>query len=163
MAHHKKGFHPFRHHNPFGAGDMNKLAVKVAGAVGGALAAGTLPGMVTPSFSTGWAGVFAALVVAFGGAFLIKGMSADLAEGVLIGGSVNAVSRAVNVATGKSLTLGQYGPLNFTIPTPAYQQQAPAIAASASKTSPGKTAAPAAATSAMGMYGPRRAYSKYVS
>lgn len=158
MAHHKH--HGFRrHHNPFAAGSVNTLAIKVAGAVGGMLAAGTLPSMVSPSLGSGWPGVGLALVVAFGGAYLLKGMSQNLAEGVLIGGSVNAASRAVTLLTGKSLALGQYAPLSFTIPTPAYSQQAaPAIAASASKTSGSKTALPAAA-----MSGRTRQYSKWVS
>jgi len=163
MAHHRHHYQP-RLKNPFAAGSINQLAVKVAGALGGAIAASAVPNMVSPSLSTGWAGVGMALVVAFGGAWLLKGMSQNLSEGVLIGGSVQAVSRAITIVTGKTLltaSLGQYGPLNFTIPTPAYQQQAPAIAASASKTSGGK-ATPAQAA-AMGMIGGRRSYSKYVS
>jgi len=163
MAHHRHHYH-HRRRNPFAAGSINQLAVKVAGALGGAIAASAVPNMVSPSLSTGWAGVGMALAVAFGGAWLLKGMSQNLSEGVLIGGSVQAVSRAITIVTGKTLltaSLGQYGPLNFTIPTPAYQQQAPAIAASASKTSGGK-ATPAQAA-AMGMIGGRRSYSKYVS
>jgi hypothetical protein len=158
MAHHRRK-------NPFASGSINQLAVKVAGAIGGAMAAGTIPSMVSPTFGTGWAGVGFALAIGFAGAWLLKGMSPNLAEGVLIGGSVNAVSRAVNVVTGRTLTLGQYAPLNFTIPTPAYSQAAPAIAASASKTSGAKTAAApsAAAAAAMGMIGRGRGYSKYVS
>lgn len=158
MAHH-------RHRNPFAAGSINQLAVKVAGALGGAVAASAIPNMISPSMNTGWAGVGLALVVAFGGAYLLKGMSQNLAEGVLIGGSVQAVSRAITIVTGKTLltaSMGQYGPLNFTIPTPAYQSQ-PAIAASASKTSGSKGAMTPAAAAAMGMLGPRRSYSKYVS
>jgi hypothetical protein len=158
MAHHKS--HGFRRRkNPFAAGSVNQLAVKVAGAIGGAIAAGTLPSMLSSSMGTGWPGVGLALVVAFGGAYLVKGMSPNLAEGVLIGGSVNAVSRAITIFTGKSpFSMGQYAPLNFTIPTPAYSQAAPAIAASASKTSGAKTALPAAA-----MSGRTRQYSKWVS
>jgi hypothetical protein len=157
--------HHFVHRkkNPFAAGNLNQLAVKVAGALGGAIGASAIPAMVSPSLNTGWGGVGMALVVAFGGAWLLNKMSKDLAEGVLIGGSVQAVSRAVTIVTGKTLLtagMGQYAPLNFTIPVPAYQQAQPAIAASAGKTS-GAKATPAAAA-AMGMYG-RRAYSKYVS
>jgi hypothetical protein len=163
MAH--KHHYVHRHRNPFAAGQINQLAVKVAGALGGAIGASTIPGMLSPSFGTGWAGVGLALVVAFGGAWLFKGMSANLAEGVLIGGSLQAVSRAITMVTGKTLltaSLGQYGPLNFTIPTPAYQGQAaaPAISASASKTSGTKATAPAAAAA---MSGYRKPYSKYVS
>ena len=162
MAH--KHSYKRRRRNPFAPGDINKLAVKVAGALGGAVAAATVPNMLSPSMATGWAGVAMALAVAFGGGFILKGMSPDLSEGVLIGGSVQAVSRAITIVTGKTLltaSLGQYGPLQFTIPTPAYQQQAPAIAASASKTSGGKTASPAAVAAAMS--GRRQAYSKFVS
>jgi hypothetical protein len=104
--------------------------------------------------------------VAFFGAWLLNKMSANAGEGFLIGGSVQAVSRAIAIVTGRTLvtaSMGQYGPLNFTIPTPAYQQQAPAIAASASKTSGKVLPATQAQAAAMGMYGPRRAYSKYVS
>jgi hypothetical protein len=165
MAHHKHHYH-HRRRNPFAAGSINQLAVKVAGALGGAIAASSVPSMISPGLSTGWAGVGMALVVAFGGAWLLKGMSMNLSEGVLIGGSVQAVSRAVTIVTGKTLltaSLGQYGPLNFTIPTPAYSPSAPAIAASASKTTGGKAAATPAQAAAMGMLGPRRAYSKYVS
>jgi len=163
MAH--KHHHHHRRRNPFAAGSINQLAVKVAGALGGAVAASAIPSMVSPSLSTGWAGVGMALAVAFGGAWLLRGMSQNLSEGVLIGGSVQAVSRAITIVTGKTIltaSLGQYGPLNFTIPTPAYQQAQPAIAASASKTSGSKGAATPAAAAAMGMLG-RRAYSKYVS
>jgi hypothetical protein len=161
MAHHRH----HHHRNPFAAGSINQLAVKVAGGIAGLVGASVIPNMVSPSLATGWGGVGMALVVAFGGAWLLKGMSQNLSEGVLIGGSVQAVSRAVTIVTGKTLvsaSLGQYGPLNFTIPTPAYQSQ-PAIAASASKTSGAKAAASPAQAAALGMLGPRRAYSKYVS
>jgi hypothetical protein len=163
MAHHKHSYRHKRRRNPFAPGDINKLAVKVAGALGGAIGAATLPGMVAPSLATGWGGVGMALLVAFGGAWVFKGMSADLSEGVLIGGSVQAVSRAISIVTGKTLltaSLGQYAPLNFTIPAPAYQQPAPAIAASAGKTSGSKAAMPAAASAALAG---RRSYSKFVS
>ncbi len=155
MAHRKR--------NPFAAGNINQLAVKVAGALAGAVGASAIPAALSPSMNAGWAGVGLALVVAFGGAYLLKGMSQNLSEGILIGGSVQAVSRAITIVTGKTLltaSLGQYGPLNFTIPTPAYQQQAPAIAASASKTSGGKTAAPPAAA---GMGRHSGAFSRWVA
>jgi hypothetical protein len=156
----------YRRPNPFAAGGINKLAVKVAGAIGGAWGASAIPSMISPSLSSGWGGVGLALVVAFGGAYLLQKMSTDLAEGVLIGGSVTAVSNAVAIVTGKQIVtigrMGQYGPLNFTIPTPAYQQSqpAPAIPASASSTKGG-----AAVATQSGMMGRHRggAYSKYVS
>jgi len=156
--------HHRRHHNPFAAGSINKLAIKVAGGLGGVIAAATVPSMISPSMSSGWAGVGFALAIAFGGAYLLKGMSADLAEGVLVGGSVQAASRAIGIVTGRTLltaSLGQYGPLNFTIPVPAYSlpSQAPAIAASASKTSGGRMSPAVAAA----LSGRRQVYSKYVS
>ncbi len=159
MAHHK---HFHRRRNPFAAGSVNKLAIKVAGALGGAVGAASIPSMLSPRLNAGWGGVGLALVVAFGASYLLKGMSMDLAEGVLIGGSVQAVSRAITIVTGKTLltaSMGQYGPLNYTIPTPAYQQQSPAIAASASKTSGATTGVPAAAAT----MGRARMYNKWVS
>jgi hypothetical protein len=163
MAHDR---HHHKRRNPFAVGNVNQLAVKVAGALSGAIAASAIPSMLSPTMSTGWAGVGMAFAVAFLGSYALKGMSQNLSEGVLIGGSVQAVSRAITIVTGKTLltaSLGQYGPLNFTIPTPGYSQQAPAIAASASKTSGAKGAATPAQAAALGMYGPRRAYSKYVA
>jgi hypothetical protein len=154
-----------RHRNPFAAGSINALAVKVAGGIGGLIGAASVPSMISPSLSTGWAGVGLAFGVAFIGSWLLNKMSNNAAEGFLIGGSVQAVSRAITIVTGKTLvsaSMGQYGPLNFTIPTPAYQSQ-PAIAASASKTSGAKGAVTPATAAALGMLGPRRAYSKYVS
>jgi hypothetical protein len=151
--------------NPFAAGSINALAVKVAGGIGGLVASSAVPSMISPSLSTGWAGVGMAFGVAFLGSWLLNKMSSNASEGFLIGGSVQAVSRAITIVTGRTLvsaSMGQYGPLNFTIPTPAYQSQ-PAIAASASKTSGSKGAASPAAAAAMGMLGPRRSYSKYVS
>lgn len=161
MAHHKHSYRHRRRKNPFAAGSINKLAVKVAGALAGAVGAATIPNALGATLNMGWAGVGVALAVAFAGAWFTKGMSEDLSEGILIGGSVQAVSRAISIVTGKTLltaSLGQYGPLQFPIPTPAYQQQAPAISASASKTSNGKGAIPASAAMAG-----RRVYSKYVS
>jgi hypothetical protein len=164
MAH--KHSYKRRRRNPFAPGDINKLAVKVAGALGGAVAAATVPNMLSPAMATGWAGVAMALAIAFGGGFMLKSMSPDLSEGVLIGGSVQAVSRAITIVTGKTLltaSRGQYGPLQFPIPTPAYSQQAaPAIAASASKTS-GKAAAATPQAVAAAMSGRRQGYSKFVS
>jgi hypothetical protein len=166
------GFFMAKHHykhrqrNPFAAGSINQLAVKVAGALGGAVAASAVPNMIAPTLSTGWAGVGMALAVGFGLAWATKGMSQNLSEGLLIGGSLQAASRAITIVTGKTLltaSMGQYGPLNFTIPTPAYSPSAPAIAASASKTGGKGVPATQAQAAAMGMYGPRRAYSKYVS
>jgi hypothetical protein len=150
-----------RRHNPFAAGSLNKLAVKGAGVVAGLVGASSVPPIVSPSLNVGWGGVGMALVVAFGGAFLLNKMSADVGEGFLLGGVAQAASRAITMLTGRTLLtagMGQYGPLNFTIPTPAYSQAAPAIAASASKTSGTKASMPATA-----MAGARRAYSKYVS
>lgn len=162
---HRHHHYVYRRRNPFATGNMNQLAVKVAGALAGAVGAASIPSMLSPSLSSGWAGVASALVVAFGGAYLAGKASANLGEGVLIGGSVQALSRALTLLTGKTFltaSMGQYGSLNFPIPTPAYGGGAgvgaPAIAASASKTSGTKAAIPAA--SGMGRMKP---YSKYVA
>jgi len=152
----------YRRSNPFSSGSVNQLAIKVTGAIGGLVAASAVPAAIVPSMSSGWGGVGMALVVGFGGAWLLQKMSPTFAEGFLIGGATQAASRAITIVTGKTIVsagMGQYAPLNFTIPTPAYQQQAPAIAASATKTSGAKTVA----TAQPGMSGRPRVYSKWVS
>lgn len=139
MAHHKH-HHYRRHHNPFGAGSLNKLAIKVAGGLTGGIAAATLPNAVAPQFASGWGGVGAALVIAFGGSWLLAKMSADFAEGVLIGGTLQAAGRISSIVLKKNLvsfSLGTYGPMQFAVPTPSYNlQRTPQIPASASAAKP---------------------------
>lgn len=140
MAHHKHPHH-YRHRNPFGAGSLNKLAVKVAGGLAGGIAAATLPNAVAPQFASGWGGVGAALVIAFGGSWLLAKMSADFSEGVLIGGTLQAAGRISSIVLKKNLvsfSLGTYGQMAFPVPTPAYNvsQRTPQIPASASAAKP---------------------------
>lgn len=149
---HRRHHHAHRRRNPFASGSFGKLGVKVVGALGGGIAAATIPNAVMPSMATGWAGVGAALVIAFGGAWLTKGMSADLSEGVLIGGAVQAAGRIGMILTGKnfaSFGMGTYGPMRFPVPTPAWRgspaSQSPQIPASAAVTK-------AATKPAMGKY-----------
>lgn len=141
MAHHKKGGHHHRHRNPFGAGSLNVLAVKVAGGLAGGIAAAVIPNALAPSMATGWAGVGAALVVAFGGSWLLSTMSPGFSEGVLIGGTLQAAGRISQIVLKKNLvsfSLGNYGPMAFPVPTPAYNvtQRTPQIPASASASRP---------------------------
>lgn len=140
MAHHHK-----KHRNPFGAGSLNKLAIKVAGGLTGGIAAAALPNAIAPSLSTGWGGVGAALLIAFGGSWILGRMSPDFSEGVLIGGTLQAAGRISQIVLKKNLvsfSLSGYAPMSFPVPTPAYNltQRPPAIPASASAASP---AAPA--------------------
>jgi len=76
----------YRRSNPFSSGSINQLAMKVTGAIGGLVAASAVPAAIVPSMSSGWAGFGAALVVAFGGAWVLGKMSPNAAEGFLIGG-----------------------------------------------------------------------------
>src|SRR5260221_14372953 len=64
-----------RRRNPFGAGGMNVLAVKVGGGLVGGIAAATVPGMLGASMSSGWPGVAAALAVAFGLSYVSRSSS----------------------------------------------------------------------------------------
>lgn len=120
----KRRYTSRRRRNPFGAGGMNIVAVKVAGGLVGGIAAATVPNMLGASFGSGWGGVAAALVVAFGGAWLSRSSSANFSEGVLIGGTLQAAGRISQIVLKKNLvsfSLSGYGPMQFPVPTPAYQ------------------------------------------
>jgi hypothetical protein len=139
MAHHKS--HSYRHKNPFGAGSLNVLAIKVAGGLAGGIGAATIPNAIAPSMASGWPGVAAALVIAFGGSWLLSKMSANFAEGVLIGGTLQAAGRISTIVLKKNLvsfSLSGYGPMQFPVPTPAYNvsQRTPQIPSSASAARP---------------------------
>ena len=130
-----------RHRNPFGAGSLNRLAIKVAGGLSGGIAAAVVPNALMPSMATGWAGVGAALVIAFGGSWLLSKMSADFSEGVLIGGTLQAAGRISSIVLKKNLVsfgLQGYAPMQFPVPTPNYNvsQRTPQIPASAGASRP---------------------------
>lgn len=162
MAHKKHHYKRYRR-NPFGVGSMSKLAVKVAGGLAGGIGAAAIPNMVSPSLASGWAGVLGALAIAFGGSMLLKS-SPDFSEGVLIGGTLQAAGRVSALLLGKnvvSFSLSGYGPLPFTIPTPAYNVMKSGggmIATIPASSGQGKPvrAMPAAATTMGSMWGPRR-------
>lgn len=123
MAHHKHNY-VRRHHNPFTPGGIAPLATKVAGGLAGGIGAAVIPNMLGSSMGSGWAGVIAALVIAFGGAYLTKNMSANFSEGILIGGTLQAAGRVAQLTIGKnivSFSLSGYAPLTFPIPYPGYQ------------------------------------------
>lgn len=153
MARRRHHHYRRRSRNPFSSGTLNLTAVKVVGALGGGIAASALPSAVSPSMATGWGGVGLAGVIAFGGAYLLRGMSANVSEGWLIGGALQTFSRISQLLLKKnfvSFSLSGYAPMNFTIPTPAYQQipSVPASGAVAKMVGPG-------APSTMGKYAPR--------
>ncbi len=129
MSHRRHG-HRRRHRNPFSAGGVGPLAVKVAGGLGGGIAAAGVPPMLSTSFSTGWPGVGSGLVVALGGAWLLKRMSQNASEGWLIGGLLQTAGRLTQLLIGRnvvSFSLGHYGPLQFGVPSPAYRAGAGAL------------------------------------
>jgi len=122
MAKHHRHHHR-RHHrrNPFGlTGGTLKDAVYVAvGAVG----ASALPGMIAPTFSTGWTGVAATGAAAVGVSFLARMVGGEAASSeALKGGLAAMVIRALHQAgIGKNLGLGLYAPSWFGIPTASSQ------------------------------------------
>lgn len=147
-----------RRSNPFVAGGINKLAIKVAGGLAGGIAAATVPNMLGPSLGSGWGGVVAAAAIAIGGSMVFKG-SPDFSEGIIVGGSLQAAGRIAQILMGKnivSFSLGQYAPMAFPVPTPAWQQRSPVMPASAASTK--SAGAPMAPT-----MGRHKAYSKYVA
>lgn len=121
MAH--KHSYRRRHANPFTSGGIAPLATKVMGGLAGGIGAAVIPNMLGSSMGSGWGGVAAALIIAFGGAYLTKGMSANFSEGVFIGGALQAAGRIAQLTIGKnivSFSLSGYGPMQFPIPTPGY-------------------------------------------
>jgi hypothetical protein len=121
MSHRRHHFR--RRRNPFASANVSGLAVKVAGGLGGGIASAVVPGMLSSSFNSGWTGVLSGLVVAGGGAWLLKRMSPNAGEGWLIGGLLQVAGRASSLLIGKNLvsfSLSGYGPLTFPLPTPGY-------------------------------------------
>jgi hypothetical protein len=119
MAYHRKHHHR-RHHrkNPFGlsGGIVKEAAFVAAGAVGAA----ALPGMVAPSFSTGWQGVVASAAAAIGMGFVGK-MVGDHNGDALKGGLAITVLKALKQAGINTPGLGLYAPSWFGIPTASDQ------------------------------------------
>ena len=120
MAYHRKHHH--RHHhqrNPFGisGGLVKEAAFVAAGAVGSA----ALPGMIAPSFSTGWAGVAASGAAALGMGFIGRMLGGSAGEDMLKGGLAITVLKALNTAGIRTPGLGLYAPSWFGIPTASSQ------------------------------------------
>jgi hypothetical protein len=120
LAYHRKHHHKRHHHrrNPFGlsGGIVKEAAFVAAGAVGAA----ALPGMVAPSFSTGWAGVAASAAAAIGMGFVGK-MIGDHGGDALKGGLAITVLKALKQAGINTPGLGLYAPSWFGIPTASSQ------------------------------------------
>jgi hypothetical protein len=120
MAYRRRHHHRHHRRNPLGiSGGLVKEAAFVAG---GAVAAAALPGMVAPSFSTGWAGVAATAAAAIGAGFvgrMIGGPSGG--ADMLKGGLAITVLKALNLVGIRTPGLGLYAPSWFGIPTASSQ------------------------------------------
>lgn len=119
MAYRRKHHHRHRR-NPLGlSGGLVKEAAFTAA---GAVAAAALPGMVAPSFSTGWTGVLASGAAAVAAGFIgrMVGGPAGGAD-MLKGGLAITVLKALNQAGIKTPGLGLYAPSAFAIPTSSSQ------------------------------------------
>ena len=113
--------HRHRRRNPFGVtGGVVKDAVYVAA---GAVGASALPGIVAPSFATGWTGVLATGVSAVALSFVGRMVGGPAAASeVLKGGLAAAVIKALQASgIGASIGLGLYAPSWFGIPTASSQ------------------------------------------
>jgi hypothetical protein len=118
MAYHRKHHHKHHRKNPFGlsAGIVKEAAFVAAGAVGAA----ALPGMVAPSFSTGWGGVAASAAAAVAMGFVGR-MIGDTGGDALKGGLAITVLKALKQAGVNTPGLGLYAPSWFGIPTASSQ------------------------------------------
>ena len=120
MAYRRRHRHHHRRRNPLGiSGGLVKEAAFVAG---GAVAAAALPGMVAPSFSSGWMGVLASGAAAVAAGFVgrMVGGPAGGAD-MLKGGLAITVLKALNQAGIRTPGLGLYAPSAFAIPTSSSQ------------------------------------------
>jgi len=97
-------------------GIVKEAAFVAAGAVGAA----ALPGMVAPSFSTGWSGVLASAGAAIAMGFVGK-MVGDHGGDALKGGLAITVLKALKQAGVNTPGLGLYAPSWFGIPTASSQ------------------------------------------
>lgn len=120
MAYHRKHHHHRRHHrrNPLGltGGLVKEAAFVAAGAVGAA----ALPGMVAPTFSTGWTGVLASAAAAVAVGFGAR-MLGDHNNDAVKGGLAITVLKALKQAGINTPGLGLYAPSWFGIPTASSQ------------------------------------------
>lgn len=118
LAYHRKHRHHHRRRNPFGlsGGVVKEAAFVAAGAVGAA----ALPGMVAPSFSTGWTGVLASAAASIAMGFVGK-MVGDHSGDALKGGLAITVLKALKQAGINTPGLGLYAPSWFGIPTASSQ------------------------------------------
>ncbi len=118
MTYHRKHHHRHRR-NPFGisGGLVKEAAFVAAGAVGAA----ALPGIVAPSFSTGWTGVAASAAAALGMGFLGRMFGGAAGADMLKGGLAITVLKAVNQAGIRTPGLGLYAPGWFAVPTASDQ------------------------------------------
>lgn len=97
-------------------GIVKEAAFVAAGAVGSA----ALPGMVAPSFSTGWTGVLASGLAAIGMG-MVGRMVGDHNGDALKGGLAITVLKALKQAGINTPGLGLYAPSWFGIPTASSQ------------------------------------------
>jgi hypothetical protein len=118
LAYHRKHHHKHHRKNPLGlsSGIVKEAAFVAAGAVGAA----ALPGMIAPSFSSGWGGVAASAVAAIGMGFAGK-MVGDNGGDMLKGGLAITVLKALKQAGINTPGLGLYAPSWFGIPTASSQ------------------------------------------
>lgn len=118
MAKYHRKHHRKYRRNPLGiTGGLVKEAAFVAA---GAVASAALPGMVAPSFSTGWTGVAASAAAAIAAGFVGR-MVGDHSGDMLKGGLAITVLKALKQAGINTPGLGLYAPSAFTIPTSSSQ------------------------------------------
>jgi hypothetical protein len=115
MAYHHRKHHRRHRRNPLGlsTGLVKEAAFVAAGAVGSA----ALPGMIAPSFSTGWTGVLASGAVAVG----LKMVGGSVGDDMLKGGLAITLLKALKALGINTPGLGLYAPSWFGIPTASSQ------------------------------------------
>ena|ERR1700674_3136356 len=118
MAYHRKHH---RHRRNF-AGMTSGVIKDAAWVAGGAIAAAALPGMVAPSFSSGWTGVLAKAAAAVAASFVGKMVGGPTAAAEALKGGLAITLLAALKQGGVNVPgLGLYAPSTFYVPTASSQ------------------------------------------
>ncbi len=122
----RRRFHFKRRRNPSFADFRTTLPIAAWG-IGGGVGAQWLTRMVLGVNDRGWIGVLANAAATLGLSMVAGQMNRTAGQGVMIGGSILTVSRAIALLTGQQLVsygnvpgMGRmrgYAPLNYVLPT----------------------------------------------
>lgn len=138
----RRRFHFRRRCNPSFADFRNTLPIAAWG-IGGGVGAQWLTRLVLGVNDRGWIGVAANAAATLVLSMAAGRMNRTAGQGVMIGGSILTVGRAIGLLTGQNLAsfgtvpgLGAYGPYAFQVPTHSMRALPAAVASSGTVVKP---------------------------